>query len=95
MSRKLFDAWFKNNKGDLALAARPNSPIITWAAAVVIGWLTNGKVESLAGAVGYGALFVWSWLELFQGVNYFRRSLGAVVLIYILFNAVKHGYFGS
>jgi hypothetical protein len=26
-------------------------------------------------------LFTWAWQELFQGVNYFRRSLGLVVLL--------------
>jgi hypothetical protein len=32
-------------------------------------------------AVAYGSLFTWAWLELFQGVNYFRRSLGLLVLV--------------
>jgi len=26
-------------------------------------------------------LFTWAWQELFEGVNYFRRALGLVVLI--------------
>ncbi|MBD1942562.1 hypothetical protein H6F50_09370 [Coleofasciculus sp. FACHB-712] len=30
--------------------------------------------------VGSGALFTWAWQEFFDGVNYFRRALGLVVL---------------
>jgi hypothetical protein len=28
-----------------------------------------------------GSLFTWAWMELFQGVNYFRRGLGLAVFI--------------
>ncbi|HEY9908282.1 MAG TPA: hypothetical protein V6D18_11845 [Thermosynechococcaceae cyanobacterium] len=31
--------------------------------------------------MAFGSLFTWAWLELFQGVNYFRRSLGLIVLL--------------
>ncbi len=34
--------------------------------------------------VANGSLFTWAWMELFQGVNYFRRSLGLIVLIGII-----------
>jgi hypothetical protein len=31
-----------------------------------------------------GSLFTWAWMELFQGVNYFRRGLGLAVFISII-----------
>jgi hypothetical protein len=94
VAHKFSDAWFKNSKGDWALGAWPNAPLITWAVAAMVNRVASGTVATLAGAVAYGALFVWAWLELFKGVNYFRRLLGAIVLAYLLFSAVKHGYFG-
>jgi hypothetical protein len=40
----------------------------------------NTGLEALA----FGSLFTWAWLELFQGVNYFRRALGLGVLIGVI-----------
>ena len=42
--------------------------------------LTSGMPYALLDTVAFGALFTWAWLELFDGVNYFRRALGLVVL---------------
>lgn len=85
-----FDKAFKDPQGTLALAEAPNLPIITWFAAVVLAWFASGTFETLVSVIGKGALFTWAWLELFQGVNYFRRTLGAVVLIYVVWTAVTH-----
>jgi hypothetical protein len=35
-------------------------------------------------AIAFGSLFTWAWLELFQGVNYFRRALGFIVLLFAI-----------
>ena len=42
---------------------------------------TTGKVNIGLEAIAFGSLFTWAWEELFQGVNYFRRALGFLVLI--------------
>ncbi len=43
--------------------------------------VTSGKLHTGLVWIAFGALFTWAWLEVFQGVNYFRRALGLVVLI--------------
>jgi hypothetical protein len=55
-----------------------------------LGHLLHGELAGIATAIGRGALFTWAWLELFQGINYFRRALGAIVLIATVWSTVKH-----
>ncbi|HEY3775082.1 MAG TPA: hypothetical protein VGL69_18905 [Solirubrobacteraceae bacterium] len=55
----------------------PNLPL---ALAFVSGELarhTHGSVHAYALAISYLAMAVWAWLELTDGVNWFRRLLGA------------------
>ena len=46
--------------------------------------LTSGTVESVALAIASVALSVWAYLELSDGANWFRRLLGAAVLVYVV-----------
>jgi hypothetical protein len=39
--------------------------------------------------VANGSLFTWAWLELFQGVNYFRRAIGLGVFIAIIVSRIQ------
>ena len=86
----IFDKVFKGRDGKLAVASVPNAPIFTWFIAMILAFFVSGNLHTLLVAVERGALFTWAWLELFQGVNYFRRALGFVVLVYILWSAVSH-----
>ncbi|WP_100897886.1 hypothetical protein [Nostoc flagelliforme] len=78
----LVDKTFRDNEGNIVVAQMPNLPLILW---IVTSLLTlifpSGKINTLLDLVAYGSLFTWAWLELFQGVNYFRRALGLVVLV--------------
>lgn len=78
----LVDKTFRDNEGNIVVAQMPNLPLIVW---IVTSLLTlifpSGKINTLLDLVAYGSLFTWAWLELFQGVNYFRRALGLVVLV--------------
>lgn len=44
----------------------------------------NSNLQILVNVLAFGTIFTWAWLELFRGVNYFRRSLGLIVLMVIL-----------
>jgi len=82
MQNTLVDKTFRDNEGNIVIAQMPNLPLIVW---IVTSLLTlvfpSGKINILLDLVAYGSLFTWAWLELFQGVNYFRRALGLVVLV--------------
>lgn len=76
------DRIFHDKHGKLVIAQPPNLPLLVWGGAFLLKLLiTTGTAHAALDAISYGALFTWAWLELFQGVNYFRRGLGLVVLI--------------
>jgi hypothetical protein len=78
-------------KGDLKIRGYtvgqfPNPPLIAAFAGLIVSWiLSSGSTGyALARAVFYVGLGVWAWLELSDGVNGFRRVLGAAGLLFVL-----------
>src|SRR5664279_4277572 len=71
--RQTSDRWFHDANGDLAVWQRPNLPLMVWGAARLLElFVRHGRPTRLLDAIGFGALFVWSWLELFDGSAYIR-----------------------
>ena len=82
MENTLFDRTFRDSQGQIVLAQMPNLPIIIWLTTTLLNLIpTNSNIHTGLDAIAFGSLFTWAWLEIFQGVNYFRRVLGLVVLI--------------
>jgi hypothetical protein len=82
MQNTLFDKTFRDSQGTLTIGQPPNLPLWTWITATFLKFIfTQGPVFEGLDAIAFGSLFTWAWLELFEGVNYFRRALGALVLI--------------
>jgi hypothetical protein len=82
MQNTLFDRTFRDRQGTVVIVQPPNLPICTWVAASSLKFVfTQGPIFEGLDAIAFGSLFAWAWLELFEGVNYFRRALGALVLI--------------
>lgn len=82
--KKLIDLFFRDSVGKVVIAQAPNLPIMLWMSAVVIGYFVqSGSIKETVQVTGTTALAVWALLELFQGVNYFRRTLGLMVLVFI------------
>ena len=78
----LFDKFFRDDQGNIVIAQPPNPPIIVWGVASLLKLVfTSGLVNVGLDLIAFGSLFTWAWMELFQGVNYFRRTLGFVVLV--------------
>ena len=63
------------------IAQWPNAPLWIYIASVAAGWVLSGDVARAVAAVGTVALVTWALLEVFRGVNPFRRALGAAVLV--------------
>lgn len=85
MKNTLFDKIFRDSDGNIVLAQMPNLPLIVWITAILLKLVfTTGVVNTVLEALTFGSLFTWAWLELFQGVNYFRRALGFGVLIAVI-----------
>jgi len=85
MENKLFNKIFRDSDGQIVLAQMPNLPLIGWIVASLLRLVfTTGKISIGLEALAFGCLFTWAWEELFQGVNYFRRALGLIVLIWAI-----------
>ncbi|MGH2412962.1 MAG: hypothetical protein ACRDEA_04555 [Microcystaceae cyanobacterium] len=82
MEDTLFNRTFRDSQGQIVVAQMPNVPILVWGAASLLNLLpTTGNIHTGLDALSFGSLFTWAWLELFEGVNYFRRALGFIVLL--------------
>ena len=83
MTKQTFiEKCYKNDKGKVTLAEIPNLPVIVWLVCVIIQKVVStGTLHDLAGVIGFGAVFTFAWMELFDGSNYFRRLLGLIVLV--------------
>jgi hypothetical protein len=85
MENNLFNDIFRDQEGKVVLAQMPNLPVITWIVASLLKIIfTTGKINIGLEVLAFGALFTWAWEELFQGVNYFRRTLGLLVLVALI-----------
>jgi len=82
MENTLFDQVFRDSEGEIVIAQMPNPPLIVWIVASLLTMIfTTGKINLGLEIIVFGSLFTWAWEELFQGVNYFRRVLGLLVLV--------------
>ncbi|MHC5761609.1 hypothetical protein [Nostoc sp.] len=89
MENTLVDKTFRDSTGKIVIAQMPNLPLIVWIVASILSLiLTSGKINTVLDVLANGSLFTWAWLELFQGVNYFRRALGLAVFIGIIASKV-------
>lgn len=78
----LFDRIFRDNEGNIVIAQKPNLPILLGLTATALHFvLPAGQLQTTTSVIAFGTLYAWAWMELFQGVNYFRRSLGLVSLV--------------
>ena len=81
----LFDLIFRDREGKIVIAQMPNLPILVGLATTLLQLiLPSGKIQTGLDLVAFGSLFTWAWQEIFEGVNYFRRALGFVVLLGML-----------
>ncbi len=65
----------------LTVGQFPNAPLWLWLGASAIAWLTSGTVQDVAAIAALGGLLWWALAEILRGVNWYRRVLGAVVLV--------------
>ena len=87
--RSLWDKIWKDKKGSVVIWQNPNVFLIGWAVLTTLALFFPRRPGDILAAVGLGILIIWCLLEIFRGVNYFRRALGLAVLAYAV-SAVLH-----
>ncbi|MFB2895079.1 hypothetical protein ACE1CI_19405 [Aerosakkonemataceae cyanobacterium BLCC-F50] len=82
MENTFFDQVFRDSEGNIVIAQPPNLPLIVGIVAIILQLIfPTGQIHLGLDLIAFGSLFTWAWLELFQGVNYFRRANGLLVLV--------------
>lgn len=76
--------WLLRNRatGAITIMQIPNAPLFIFLIASAARLIAHphGTVGTVVSAIGTLALVAWACLEIFRGVNPFRRILGALVL---------------
>ena len=83
----LRDRWRRGQRGWPAvfpLVQFPNAPLLVALGGWLVAALADGPVHAYARAVFYAGIAVWAWEELARGVNWFRRALGTIGLVYLV-----------
>lgn len=86
MSLKNFKArFFRDKDGNLVLWQWPNIALSLWLICLILAkLLPSGSLRDLTAWLGFGSLLTWAVLELFWGVDYFRRLVGLIVLAIVI-----------
>jgi hypothetical protein len=80
--RSLSDKIWRDRHGNVVLAHVPNVWLIGWAVLAFISLLSpSTPTEKFFWRLSMVSLVIWALLEIFKGVNYFRRALGVAVLL--------------
>jgi hypothetical protein len=83
--------WFIGDKdGRIHIVQWPNAPIIGWFLSMVIAALVApGSIRVGFSHLSLAFLAIWSYLEVTQGLSYFRRTLGVLIAILIIYSFFK------
>ena len=85
----LWDKIWKDDQGHVVIWQMPNYWLIGWAVATFVSLFFNGSVANVLSVIASIFLIVWAGLEVSRGVNYFRRSLGLVILIFSILSLIR------
>lgn len=68
----------------------PNAWLIGWAALTTVSLLISGRPADVLSWLAEASLALWCLLEIFRGVDYFRRGLGVLVLVFVIMSVMKN-----
>jgi len=77
--------FWRDKDGNVAIIQMPNIPIIVWFILLVAAQLLGkGMLQSGFKFLSGAALVTWAYLEITEGASYFRRTLGAIVMLAVI-----------
>lgn len=85
-----WDKFWRDEYGRDVIWQRPNAFLITWIVVTAVGlFLPYNHIKSVLGVIGTIAILIWAVLEIYSGVNGFRRLLGVLVLIAVVISRIR------
>jgi hypothetical protein len=86
----LLNSWvFRCADGNIVVAQFPNRTLTLWIALRVLSELVSKPYSTAISGGASAVLIYWSYLEITQGDNNFRKILGVAVLIFTLSALIK------
>lgn len=83
--KKIFKKLFLDKNGRIVVAQFPNVPITIWFLGLLISTIFPGlSYINFVNIIATSSLIIWTALEIYSGVNLFRKILGIAVLIILL-----------
>lgn len=76
--------FFTDKNGKPVVWQTPNAPLIAWFIFLLLAKALPSHSQVWASYLSTASLLIWSVLEVRWGASYFRRTLGALVLIMYL-----------
>jgi hypothetical protein len=93
MIKKLKDItnrFVRGKDGHTHIIQLPNIPIIGWFLSMLIAtFIASGSIKVGFSNLSLAFLAVWSYLEITQGLSYFRRMLGIIAAILTVYSFFK------
>jgi hypothetical protein len=91
-NQDLWDRIWRDRTGRVVIYQNPNPVLIAWVVLTIASIVTNGMLSNVLWYVALALLAIWALLEIFKGVNYFRRAIGVIVVLLIVAALFKFGY---
>lgn len=85
----LWDKFWKDKEGNVVVYQHPNVFLIGWLVLALASLFTSSKLADILWQLSLAVLAIWALLEIFKGVNYFRRTLGVFVLLLVILAAFR------
>jgi hypothetical protein len=83
------DWFFKNKQGKWKIIQLPNILLGTWLVlSIALFFIHKGQLREGLALLRSAVLFTWAYLEITNGDSRFRRTLGVIVMLFII-----KGYF--
>ena len=90
--RKFLNKVFRDKLGRVVIWQNPNLPLWGWITSVLAGIVVKSSpTHSAISQFGMAALFTWAYLEIRSGITLFRRIIGVIVMIVIIYGLFKAG----
>jgi hypothetical protein len=84
-NRTFSEKFWEDKHGKFVVWQKPNVCLWTWIISMFVNlFVPNGIFHEIVGWVSLVALVIWAFLEVFRGVDYFRRLLGLMVLMLLI-----------
>lgn len=83
--RSFSQKFWEDRYGNFVVWQKPNIWLWAWIILVFINlFVPNGVFHKIIGVLSLVSLIIWATLEVYSGVNYFRRTVGLLVLLLLL-----------